>query len=217
MRFPSLFHTSLFSSFFLPSSLSLFNFVYFIYFFSPFLLYTYINSTGSKLIFMQIRAFKARGFFVHWFTPVYTRLKHGYVDFSPRNPRRSLPAYVSLNQPRDIDSISTNTASLPFIDIAHDLSAWFSPSFFFIFFIFISFFFIRYLSLLLGLGSNYEGRDVARVGFKLCTRLRVIAARNWICFAWNRIDWLKIDVERVFHSEMYQGDTKLIFSKLRNL
>ena len=67
--------------------LSLFNFVYFIYFFSPFLLYTYINSTGSKLIFMQIRAFKARGFFVHWFTPVYTRLKHGYVDFSPRNPR----------------------------------------------------------------------------------------------------------------------------------
>lgn len=139
---------------------------------------------------MQIRAFKARGFFVHWFTPVYTRLKHGYVDFSPRNPRRSLPAYVSLNQPRDIDSISTNTASLPFIDIAHDLSAWFSPSFFFIFFIFISFFFIRYLSLLLGLGSNYEGRDVARVGFKLCTRLRVIAARNWICFAWNRIDWL---------------------------
>lgn len=45
--------------------LSLFNFVYFIYFFSPFLLYTYINSTGSKLIFMQIRAFKARGFFVH--------------------------------------------------------------------------------------------------------------------------------------------------------
>lgn len=28
---------------------------------------------------MQIRAFKARGFFVHWFTHVYTRLKHGYV------------------------------------------------------------------------------------------------------------------------------------------
>lgn len=142
MRFPSLLHTSLFSSFFLPSSLSLFNFVYFIYFFSPFLLYTYINSTGSKLIFMQIRAFKARGFFVHWFTPVYTRLKHGYVDFSPRNPRRSLPAYVSLNQPRDIDSISTNTASLPFIDIAHDLSAWFSPSFFFLFSLFLFLFFL---------------------------------------------------------------------------
>lgn len=38
---------------------------------------------------MQIRAgFEIpRGFFVHWFIPVYTRLKHGYVDFSPRNPR----------------------------------------------------------------------------------------------------------------------------------
>lgn len=82
--------SSLFSSFFLSLLLSpsLFNFVYFIFFPLSFIyIYKFNQTTKSKLIFMQIRAFKTRGFFVHWFTPVYTRLKHGYVDFSPRNPR----------------------------------------------------------------------------------------------------------------------------------
>lgn len=63
--------------------------------------------------------------------------------------------------------------------------------FFFIFFIFISFFFFYTIPIFaIGIGIELRREDVARVGFKLCTRLRVIAARNWICFAWNRIDWL---------------------------
>ena len=75
---------------------------------------------------MQIRpgfseGCRAGGFFVHWFTPVYTRLKPWrararirwfFTAKSTRElARRSLPAYVSLNPARrDIDLISANTA-----------------------------------------------------------------------------------------------------------
>lgn len=64
-------------------------------------------------------------------------------------------------------------------------------AFFFFYFLYFYFFFFYTIPIFaIGIGIELRREDVARVGFKLCTRLRVIAARNWICFAWNRIDWL---------------------------